>query len=89
VPSKVWKVVVVIPKGNSDISRLDRNATVLCVSMPNDNSLYTVSNKTAWRNYLISVSTLEIESNANGTPLSLFNNIAEAERNMLKSKIYQ
>ena len=89
VPSKVWKVVVLIPKGNNDISRLDRNATVLCVSMPNDNRLYTTSNKTAWRNYLISVSTLEIESNANGAPLSLFSNIAEAERNVLKSKIYQ
>ena len=89
VPSKVWKVVVVIPKGNSDINRLDRNATVLCVNMPNDNRLYTTGNKTAWRNYVVSVSTLEIESNANGTPLFLFGNIAEAERNLLKSKIYQ
>ena len=89
VPSKVWKVVVVIPKGNSDISRLDRNATVLCVSMPNDNRLYTTGNKTAWRNYIISVSTLEIESTSNGTALSLFSNIPEAERTVLKSKIYQ
>jgi endonuclease G len=89
VPSKVWKVVVVIPKGSSDINRLDRNATVLCVNMPNDNRLYTTGNKTAWRNYIVSVSTLEIESNANGAPLFLFGNIAEAERNVLKSKIYQ
>jgi len=89
VPSKVWKVVVVIPKGNSDISRMDRNATILCVSMPNDNRLYTTGNKTAWRNYIISVSALEIESSANGTALSLFSNIPEAERTVLKSKIYQ
>ena len=89
VPSKVWKVVVVIPKGNSDISRLDRNATVLCVNMPNDNRLYTTGNKTAWRNYIISVSALEIESTSNGTALSLFSNIPEAERTLLKSKIYQ
>jgi len=89
VPSKVWKVVVVIPKGNSDISRLDRNATVLCVNMPNDNRLYTTGNKTAWRNYIISVSALEIESTSNGTALSLFSNITEAERTVLKSKIYQ
>jgi len=89
VPSKVWKVVVVIPKGNSDISRLDRNATVLCVNMPNDNRLYTTGNKTAWRNYIISVSALEIESTSNGTALSLFSNIPEAERTVLKSKIYQ
>lgn len=80
VPSKVWKVVVVIPKGNSDINRIDRNATVLCVSMPNDNRLYTTGNQTAWRNYIISVSALEIESTSNGTALSLFSNIPEAER---------
>ena len=89
VPSKVWKVVVVIPKGNSDINRIDRNATVLCVSMPNDNRLYTTGNQTAWRNYIISVSALEIESTSNGTALSLFSNIPEAERTVLKSKIYQ
>lgn len=89
VPAKVWKVIVVIPKGNNDLSRLNRTATVLCVSMPNDNRLYTVSNKTAWRDYLISVSALEIESNASGTPLNLFSNVAAIERTFLKSKIYQ
>jgi endonuclease G len=89
VPAKVWKVIVVIPKGNNDLSRLNRTATVLCVSMPNDNRLYTVSNKTAWRDYLISVSALEIESNASGTPLNLFSNIDATERTFLKSKIYQ
>ena len=89
VPTKVWKVVLVLPKGNGDLSRMTGNATVLCVSMPNDNRLYTVSNKNAWRNYLISVSALEIESNANGTPLNLFSSIAAADRATLKSKIYQ
>jgi endonuclease G len=82
-------VIVVIPKGNDDLSRLTRTAMVLCVSMPNDNRLYTVSNKNAWRDYLISVSALEIESNASGTPLSLFSNVDQTERTFLKSKIYQ
>jgi endonuclease G len=89
IPAKVWKVIVVIPKGNSDLSRLTRAATVLCVSMPNDNRLYSVSNKNAWRDYLISVSALEIESNANGAPLNLFSNVDATERALLKSKIYQ
>lgn len=89
VPTKVWKVVLVLPKGNGDLSRMTSNATVLCVSMPNDNRLYTVSNKNAWRNYLISVSALEIESNANGTPLNLFSSISATDRATLKSKIYQ
>jgi endonuclease G len=89
VPTKVWKVVLVLPKGNGDLSRMTSSATVLCVSMPNDNRLYTTSNKNAWRNYLISVSTLEIESNANGTPLNLFSSISATDRATLKSKIYQ
>ncbi|MFZ9694291.1 MAG: DNA/RNA non-specific endonuclease [Chitinophagaceae bacterium] len=89
VPSKVWKVVLVLPKGNGDLNRMTSTATVLCVSMPNDNRLYTTSNKSAWRNYLISVSALEIESNANGTPLNLFSSINSTDREALKGKIYQ
>lgn len=89
VPNKVWKVVLILPKGNGDLNRMTSNATVLCVSMPNDNRLYTTSNKTAWRNYLISVSALEIESNANGTPLNLFSSINATDRAALKAKIYQ
>jgi len=89
IPSKVWKVIVVIPKGNGDLLRLTRSATVLCVSMPNDNRLYTVANKNAWRDYLVSVSALEIESTASGTPLSLFSNVDQTERAFLKAKIYQ
>ena len=89
VPTKIWKVVLVIPKGSGDLNRMTGSATVLCVSMPNDNRLYTVSNKNAWRNYIVSVSTLEIESNANGSPLNLFSSITAADRATLKAKIYQ
>jgi endonuclease G len=89
VPAKVWKVVLVLPKGNGDLNRMTSTATVLCVSMPNDNRLYTTSNKSAWRNYLMSVSALEIESNANGTPLNLFSSINATDRAALKAKIYQ
>jgi DNA/RNA endonuclease G (NUC1) len=80
---------LILPKGNGDLNRMTSTATVLCVSMPNDNRLYTVSNKNAWRNYLISVSALEIESNANGTPLNLFSSINATDRAALKAKIYQ
>lgn len=89
VPSKVWKVAVIIPKGSGDLARINRNATVLCVSMPNDNRLYSTGSGTAWRNYLMSVSTLEIESNASGSPLNLFSSVDATERGLLKAKIYQ
>jgi endonuclease G len=89
VPSKVWKVVLIISKGNGDLARINGNATVLCVSMPNDNRLFTTGGTSAWRNYLIPVSTLEIESNASGVPLNLFQNVNTTDRTTLKSKIYQ
>lgn len=89
VPSKVWKVVIVMPKGTGDLTRINRYTTVLAVNMPNDNRLYTASNKNAWRNYLVSVNALETEANASGVPLNLFQSIADTVRPLLKAKVYQ
>ncbi len=89
VPYKIWKVVLIMPKGNSDLSRLTRNTIVLTVNMPNDNRLYTTSNKTAWRNYLTTITGLESEANAAGVPLNLFQSIADSIRPLLKAKLYQ
>lgn len=89
VPAKIWKVVVVMPKGANDLTRITRDATVLAVTMPNDNRLYSTGGTTAWRNYLTTVATLEIEANASGVPLSLFKNIADTLRPVLKAKLFQ
>jgi endonuclease G, mitochondrial len=88
VPAKVWKVVLIIPKGNGDLARIHSNATVLTVSMPNDNRLFTVSDKNAWRNYLISINALETESNAAFYNLNLFQNIHDSIKSVLKTKVY-
>ena len=90
VPQMVWKVAVIIPKGNNDLNRIDTSATVLAVNMPNDNSLYTTSNKTAWRNYIVKVSTLESLSTTAGVSLDFFNKIPEASvATYLKNKVYK
>ena len=86
VPARVWKVVVVIPKGNNDSSRITSTATVLAVDMPNDNTLYTTSNKTAWRSYTLTVRELETRANTAGVPLNLFSNLSAAVANGLKDK---
>jgi endonuclease G len=86
----VWKVAVIIPKGNNDLNRVDTGAVVLAVNMPNDNSIYTTSNKTAWRNYIVKVSALESASNAAGVPLNFFSKIPDAAvANYLKNKVYK
>lgn len=89
VPAKIWKVVVVMPKGANDLTRITRDATVLVVTMPNDNRLYTTGGTSAWRNYLTTVTNLEIEANASGIPLNLFRNIADTLKPLLKAKLFQ
>jgi endonuclease G, mitochondrial len=55
VPAKVWKVIVVLPNGNNDISRVSSSTRVIAVMMPNDQ---TVSSQ-PWGNYRVSVDSIE------------------------------
>lgn len=88
VPAKIWKVVVIMPKGNNDLSRINSSTVILAVDMPNDDRLYTTSGSTDWRNYRTSVNALETEANAAGVPLNLFQRVADSVRPALKAKIY-
>jgi endonuclease G len=90
VPSHVYKVVLLLPKGNSDLSRINRNTTILAVDMPNNNSLYSTSSsgQTAWRNYITTVADLEVSAHAAGIPLDLFTSVADSVRGLLKLKRY-
>ncbi|MEQ1677577.1 MAG: DNA/RNA non-specific endonuclease, partial [Chitinophagaceae bacterium] len=92
VPEKIWKVILVLPKGNNDTTRIDTTATVLVVNMPNNNALYSTSGagRDAWRNYITTVASLETEANASGNyTLDLFKRIPAAIRTYLKAKRYQ
>ncbi len=91
VPAKVWKVILLIPKGTGDLARIRSTATILAVNMPNNNSLYntTSTGKNAWRNYITTVNALETEANAAGIPLNLFNGLADSVKTILKTKLYQ
>ncbi|HBP66423.1 MAG TPA: DNA/RNA non-specific endonuclease [Desulfosporosinus sp.] len=55
VPSKTWKVIVVLPNGNNDISRITTSTRVISVLMPNDQ---TCSSQ-PWGNYRVSVANIE------------------------------
>jgi endonuclease G, mitochondrial len=92
VPKKIWKVILVMPKGNNDLTRLDTSATVLAVNMPNDNRLYSTGNpgRDAWRNYVTTVANLETDVNAGGDYfLDLFKSLPAATKTYLKGKLYQ
>lgn len=55
VPSYYWKVIVVLPVGSNDISRITTSTRVIAVKMPNTQ---TVSDQ-AWGTYRVSVDALE------------------------------
>lgn len=55
VPAQVWKIVVVIPNGNDDISRITSSTRVIAVKMPNTVGCSAYD----WKYYRTSVDALE------------------------------
>lgn len=55
VPVSLWKIIVILPIGDNDASRVNANTRVIAVNIPNKNSL-EVSN---WRSYRVSVDMIE------------------------------
>lgn len=54
VPSNVWKVAVILPVGNGDISRVTASTRVIAVNTPNINSI-----NTDWKQYIVTVRDIE------------------------------
>jgi endonuclease G len=54
VPAHCWKVLVVLPIGSNDVSRITASTRVIAVNTPNDNSL-----SSSWGTYRTSVDAIE------------------------------
>ncbi|NSL88354.1 DNA/RNA non-specific endonuclease [Chitinophaga sp. Mgbs1] len=54
VPSNVWKVIVVIPAGSNDLSRISGNTRVIAVNTPNTNDI-----DSDWTQYRTTVRSIE------------------------------
>jgi endonuclease G len=91
VPKKVFKIVVYIPKANDDLNRVDSNAKVLAVNMPNNNSLYTTNStgQQAWRNYVTTINAIEADAANEGVNYDLLRNVRASVKAYLKTKLYQ
>lgn len=55
VPSQVWKVIVLLPEGSNDISRITTSTRVIAVLMPNQQNV----NVRPWGYYRVSVDQIE------------------------------
>jgi endonuclease G len=76
VPSNCWKVVVVLPVGTSDVSRITSSTRVIAVNMPN-----TTAIGTAWGSYRTSVDAIE-----NATGYNLLSAVSSTIQSSIESK---
>jgi endonuclease G len=75
VPSNCWKVVVVLPAGNNDVSPISSITRVIAANTPNSNTI-----NTAWGGYRTTVDAIEAASGLDilsALPLSV-QNVVEA-----------
>lgn len=91
VPSHVWKVAVIIPKGDNDLERIDTSAQIIAVDMPNNNTLYstTTTGDDAWKDYLVSINEIEESSKKYGKSIDLLKRISTSVKAYLKTKVYK
>ena len=57
VPAACWKVIVVLPRGNNDLSRIGPRTRVIAVAMPNKDTQEV--ERSTWSQYLISPARIE------------------------------
>lgn len=65
IPASVWKVVVVLPVGKNDLTRVTTRTRVIAVSMPNADSV----SGTPWSSYRVTVDSIEAATGVDIMPL--------------------
>lgn len=78
IPSKVWKVALVIPVGDKDLKRINGDTRVIAVIMPNTQS----ADDKAWRDYRVSVNDIE-----DLTGLDFFSELSNSTERALEKKV--
>lgn len=78
VPSSVWKIIVVLPVGGEDVSRITASTRVIAVDMPNIQSVGGQS----WTSYLTNVNAIEEE-----TGYDFLSNVSEAVQRVIEARI--
>jgi endonuclease G len=77
VPARCWKVVVVLPTGINDASRVSASTRVIAIDTPNDNSI-----STTWGSYRTSVDAIET-----ATGLDLLSAVPTAIQQVIEARI--
>ena len=77
VPAFTWKVIMVLPSGTNDVSRVTGSTRVIAVWMPNQNGI-----NTDWRTYRVSTDSIE-----STTGYNFFSNVPTAIQSQIESVV--
>lgn len=80
VPAQCWKIALVLPYGDGDLSRIDERTRVIAVLMPNQENAQV--EKAQWSQYAISIAQIE-----RATGYDFFPNVPASVRRKLIAKI--
>lgn len=78
VPNRLWKVIVILPIGSNDVSRVSTSTRVIAIDTPNTYN----STNLSWGNYRTSVDAIET-----ATGLNLLSNIPTSIQNTLEAAV--
>jgi endonuclease G len=76
VPSNVWKVAVIVPTGNGDVSRVSTSTRVIAVNTPNINTT-----NSDWKQYRVTVRDIET-----ATGYNLLSNLPQNVQDAVETK---
>ncbi len=77
VPNRVWKVILVLPAGSSDVSRVTSSTRIIAVDMPNSNSI-----STSWGTYRTTTDAIESRMGYN-----IFSALPSAIQSVIESSV--
>lgn len=81
VPSHTWKVVIAIPAGKDDMSRVDEKAIVIAINVPNGMG---IAKNGDWEQYLCSIDDIETM-----TGYDFFELLPDSVEDVLEAKVYE
>lgn len=79
VPNRVWKVAVILTKGNGDLARVNADTRILAVDTPNENTI-----DVDWTKYITTVDAIE-----KSTGYNLLSALPLALQQTLQLKVYK
>ncbi len=77
VPTQTWKVIIVLPNGDNDVSRVTTATRTIAVIMPNSTTI-----NSDWRTYRVSVDQVEAL-----TGFDFFSNVPTAIQNVIEATV--